>query len=503
MAVTFAFAEDRQVVEPEVARTRRQTPVPPDTLVELVEPQPAIIALSAAVADAAGRGNLPPGVTRDFFGGVNRLGVNHILRIGGADFSRWLSSAKIREGMNKDPEMTLTLDNEDFVLNDRRQLTDGHIVELSLFDGQTWRAFEQLKVLNVERVYEGGSKIEITARSRAVDLQYCDHSHTWKEATDSDVVREIAEYNGLVAAVEDTPVVHEEVAMGNEPASTLLNKLAERNGYEWGVDGKRLFFKKPSGVVTFATLTYRPDTTLPGSIISARRRKREDSKSGPKTKAKVAAADFAAGTVDPDTVTELGEQQGSYRGCTGTGGTTRVPVQDPLKESFEEFEVIQFGIPGVQEPVRKGEVRDDTVARSVEEAAARADAIDRTNAYIHELEVSTYGMVDLRIRSIIEVVGLSRADDGRWLVTDVDHDYTAREAYRMKLTTKAPEKPEGGKGDALPQVFEPENASDDPAFYEVIQFGIPGLSVRRPGIPETGIREGTEPAQRKPVAVAR
>lgn len=63
---------------------------------------------------------------------------------------------------------------------------------------------------------------------------------------DSDAVRRLADLYGLNPKVEDTKVVHEKIAMSQESPAKFLKRLAERNGFEWFVRHKDLFFRKPA-----------------------------------------------------------------------------------------------------------------------------------------------------------------------------------------------------------------------------------------------------------------
>jgi phage protein D len=63
---------------------------------------------------------------------------------------------------------------------------------------------------------------------------------------DSDAVRRLADLYGLNPKVENTNVVHANIVMSQESPAQFLKRLAERNGFEWFVRHKDLFFRKPS-----------------------------------------------------------------------------------------------------------------------------------------------------------------------------------------------------------------------------------------------------------------
>jgi uncharacterized protein len=63
---------------------------------------------------------------------------------------------------------------------------------------------------------------------------------------DSDAVRRLADLYGLNPKVENTNVVHANIVMSQESPATFLNRLADRNGFEWFVVNKDLVFRAPA-----------------------------------------------------------------------------------------------------------------------------------------------------------------------------------------------------------------------------------------------------------------
>ena len=71
-------------------------------------------------------------------------------------------------------------------------------------------------------------------------------SRNWENKKDSDVVREIARKYNLEPKVEETKVVHPKIERSQESAAEFVRKLATRNGFEFFVTEKELFFRKPA-----------------------------------------------------------------------------------------------------------------------------------------------------------------------------------------------------------------------------------------------------------------
>jgi len=92
------------------------------------------------------------------------------------------------------------------------------------------------------------------------DHSYCltkgTQSDSWTDKRDSDVVRLIAKKYTLNPKVEDTKVVQPKIEMSQESPAKFLQRLADRNGYEWFVVNTDLFFRSPSnderGVIELA-----------------------------------------------------------------------------------------------------------------------------------------------------------------------------------------------------------------------------------------------------------
>ena len=385
----------------------------------------------------------------------------------------------VHETVSKDLEATLVFDNTEFQLSSRKALTTGNFVGLRLFDGQKWRIFDPFVVVDPARDYVEGGTITLKCRSLAVTLQFREAAQRWENVTDAEVVQSLAQSNGYKAVIGDplaAPVtsessefstgfsaglsatlgissggtemrggfeVRKETAMAQESASEFLNKLAERNGFEWYIKGKTIYFKKPDGLDNGLVLVYRPGQGKFGTVIQAKVSRHTQSKSGKNNKPNVPLVDFKGGTVDPATAaqggpgTEGGNAPGApvNRGGAGSTGPTDAPAprykldKDTMSVTLTE---------------KTQEIQHPKQAETPVEAAVLAAGLGEANAYEWQLEVETYGMSDITIRQIFSMQGLSAFDDGKWLLTDLTTNYTAGAAYRLNITGKAASRLEGG-----------------------------------------------------------
>jgi len=71
-------------------------------------------------------------------------------------------------------------------------------------------------------------------------------SDNWQDKKDSDVVREVAQDYNLTPKVDDTKVVHPKIDQSQESAASFISKLAKRNGFEFFVAKRDLYFRAPA-----------------------------------------------------------------------------------------------------------------------------------------------------------------------------------------------------------------------------------------------------------------
>jgi uncharacterized protein len=99
-------------------------------------------------------------------------------------------------------------------------------------------------------------------------------SRSYPNKKDSDVVREVARDYNLTPQVEDTRVVLPNIERSQESAAEFVQKLAGRNGFEFFVTQKDLFFRKPAndqrGAIKLkwgrGLLTFSPEIRLSDQV---------------------------------------------------------------------------------------------------------------------------------------------------------------------------------------------------------------------------------------------
>ena len=88
-------------------------------------------------------------------------------------------------------------------------------------------------------------ELTISGYDHAFRMMNNENTRNWENATDSDAVQDIARRNNLSANVTATEEVHSRIEQNQETDLTFVIKLAERNGFEFRVDGNTLTFAPP------------------------------------------------------------------------------------------------------------------------------------------------------------------------------------------------------------------------------------------------------------------
>jgi phage protein D len=92
----------------------------------------------------------------------------------------------------------------------------------------------------------GLPQVTISGYDHAYRLTKGAQSKNWEGKKDSDVARQVAQDYNLEPHVEDTRVVHPKIERSQENAWQFLARLARRNGFEFFVVQKALFFRSPA-----------------------------------------------------------------------------------------------------------------------------------------------------------------------------------------------------------------------------------------------------------------
>lgn len=97
--------------------------------------------------------------------------------------------------------------------------------------------------------FDSLSVLMIQGYDRSHRLNRGTKTRVFIQMSDSDIVKQICNENGLAPKVDDTSQVHDHVFQDNQTDLAFLQYLAQRNGYEMYVNARELNFRKHRGTV--------------------------------------------------------------------------------------------------------------------------------------------------------------------------------------------------------------------------------------------------------------
>lgn len=231
-------------------------------------------------------------------------------------------------------------------------------------------------------------------------------SHNWDNAKDSDIVAKLADKHGLTPVIEDTQVEHPKIEQSQQSDFEFIEKLAERNGYEFYVFDKQLIFRPPANdetaVVTLewgkGLVSFAPEINISEQI----------------SKVEVRGWDVSA-----------------KKEIVGTAGQGDEPGRDPSRRSGAEF--IKTISPS------GGELKIRVPVYSKQEADRMAEAIlkKRSEMFVQGGGESI-GVPDILADRNIELLGLGKLFSKTYYVEQSTHTVSTagyRTAFKVKDTT--------------------------------------------------------------------
>lgn len=210
------------------------------------------------------------------------------------------------------------------------------------------------------------------------------------QVTDSDLATKIAQEAGLQADVDATSEVYDHVLLPNETAMEFLAARAQRIGYEFFVEDRTLYFRRPSQNGDALPLewgvqmrSFRPRQTLVEQVDEVTVKGWD-----PKTR-EVIIGQATNGGAEP----EIGESESGAQLASGAfDSATRVVVDRYVKSQAEA----------------------DTLAQAI------LDEI--SGAYI-EAEGTCFGQPELRAGRYVDLSALGQRFSGTYFVTAATHIY--------------------------------------------------------------------------------
>ncbi len=249
---------------------------------------------------------------------------------------------------------------------------------------------------------EFGEGTQATLLVRGYDRSHRLHRGTLSKAylqmTDSDLASRIAQEAGLRAQVDPTTQVYDHVLQFNQTHMEFLTERAQRIGYEFFVQDKSLYFRKPSKNGSGGTVelewgkqlkSFRPRLTLVEQVDQVFVKGWD-----PKTRQAI-VGQASRGQAEPQT----GQSQtGGALASSAFKSARRVVVNQSAKTQAEA----------------------DTMAQAL---------LDQISGAFIEAEGSCEGKPELRAGKFVRLSSLGRQFNGTYLVTEATHTYRAGSPY--------------------------------------------------------------------------
>lgn len=273
------------------------------------------------------------------------------------------------------------------VRGDEAVLFEGEVTGLEArYDGTATHA--------VVRAYDKGHRLHRGRRTEA-----------YRNMSDSQVASRVASRHGLgTAAIETTTPTHEQISQVNQTDWEFLNARAEEVGFEVGVDGRDLVFRKPAQATTGPSAGDLRSggegvTLVLGDNLQAFR---------PRLTSAQQVADVEVRGWDP-----VAKEAVVGRADTGT---VSADVDDSPKKLAE-----QFGTPRhlqVNRPLGETALANDT-----------AEALsERIGSAFVEAAGRAYGDTRLRAGTAVSIANVAKPFVGRYVLTSTRHVFD-RDGY--------------------------------------------------------------------------
>lgn len=235
----------------------------------------------------------------------------------------------------------------------------------------------------------------ITALDKAHRLARSVHVETYLKVSDSDLVRKVASRHGLSAVADTITTKHDHVVQ-SETDYAFMSRLARRNGYDWWVSGKKLYFKESAKTGSGPKLVW-------GETIRT-------------FKARFTSSEAT------DAVEVRGWDVKTKKAIVGTHrresvSTTTADIGEPnAKKATSQFKGERFrGLIPVHD---KGHADD----------AAKAIAVTATSSEV-QARGEVLGMPTLKAGVEVTIEGAGNRLNGKYLVTSADHIMSGRSGY--------------------------------------------------------------------------
>jgi phage protein D len=331
------------------------------------------------------------------------------VKVNGADLPKEAFDAilegVIESGLHLPDACTLRIHDEDFKWLDSDHWKEGNMITVQAGQGrdQLFTVFEgEVTILELDLAAMGVATLTVRCMDKAHRLHRGKYRQTFENSKDSDIVKKIAQKNGLQNDIDTTLSVHPWTLQNNQTDWEFLQTLAKRNGFRVYLSGKeKLCFKEVTDRADqevelewgkdLRSFRIRVNSTNQVSKVTVKAWDPE------KKQTIIGQANMPAG------VAKIGMR--SDGGATG-------------KRAFGNAEMVV-----VDRPVRS--VSDaNKVAQSI------CDEIG--NSFI-EADGLCYNHPELKPNSKVKLANIGQRFNGKYIVTNVTHTFSAAEGFSTQF----------------------------------------------------------------------
>lgn len=309
---------------------------------------------------------------------------------------------------------TLTLDNFDLTLLDEDGLRKGNVLEI------TWGYpdnFSPARELVVKKS-SGFKQLKIECYARSVDMHQETKSRIFEGKKRSQIVQQIAEENGYPTNrqdIDDTEEVFETVSQARQTDAQFLNRLAQKEGFQWYVDFDGFHFhERRLGQKPQRSFRYYHDQVL-GEIVSI-----DDVEGNISAKA--------------GAITIAGRNSKTKKSFKTRANNESVSKRDSLAGVVQILDLES----GNTRITRRNASEQTQTTAGQSEKAARKEAEGRfknTQLSAIKLKFTVVGDPSILAKTVVVVIGISKLLSGPYYVTEAEHVIN-KIGYRVQLTCK-------------------------------------------------------------------
>ncbi|MCP4678974.1 MAG: phage late control D family protein, partial [Deltaproteobacteria bacterium] len=356
--------------------------------------------------------------------------------VAAVDLRDRIISFSFEDDEKKADKATLTLDNSDLSLFDRKELNGGAILQVSWGYPGNMAPSRRLIVKKMK----GFTDLSIEGFALSFLMNRTAKTRCFENKTRSEIAREVAKEFGFESGfvfVEDTEEKYDVINQAAETDARFLRRLAQEEGFEFFIDDSGLHWHErqqgvsPSQVFTWykepaksdiLSISIESDLSRRVGVVKVKGR-------DPKTKQNV-EAEAHNGNLERDTLGHVIEVSRVY---------------NPELEDIQEIGVVDYEDPMLGQSIQQVPVYEQDLVNeesvflernavalelAMDQAAERAKKaagkrFKKAERATIKLNMTVIGDPSLRAKSVVEIEGIPQSMSGKYFVHSVKHNISS------------------------------------------------------------------------------